>query len=275
MTRPRSRPPGAGGLRDRAARLGERSRASAVPKVIGCVALAGLVLIAGGLWVNSLVAPVVVEGRPTATVTPIPAPTPTTPTPTPSASTAASAGASVPASASPSAPTMASSGRFATATVNVDAVSSTGELRRYAVRTETSTKLDANTVATQIAAVLNDPRSWAGSGGIRFALVADPAKADFTITLSSPATAAKSCPITSGTCLATSDIVIDALAWTTTPATYDQNASDWQTYLTNHGLGTLLGEKDAGCAKAAEPASVMMAQQSDLRGCVANPWPFP
>ena len=170
---------------------------------------------------------------------------------------------------------MTSSGKFDTAGVQVDAVSALGELRRYSVRAETSTGLKADKVATQIAGVLNDPRSWAGSGSIRFSLVKDPSTADFSVTLASPGAAAKSCQPAGGTCTNASDMVIDALAWKTVPASYAGAAADWPAYLVNHGLGALLGEKPARCPKRAKPAPVMMPQAGSLDGCTPNPWPYP
>jgi hypothetical protein len=40
-------------------------------------------------------------------------------------------------------------------------------------------------------------------------------------------------------------------------------------------MGQLLGEQKADCAKKDQPAPVMMPQAGDLRGCTANPWPYP
>jgi hypothetical protein len=237
------------------------------------IALALVALIAAGLWVKSLVTPVHMIGQPTASVAPLPMKSSSpTPTPTPSPSAPVSAVSPTP---SPSTKTMKSSGTFTVAAVDINAVSSSGTLRRFAVRVETTTGLKADKVATQIAGVLNDPRSWTGSGSVRFALVADPAEADFTVSLSSPATAAKSCQLASGSCSTSTEVVLDALAWKTTAATYAGNASGWQSYLINHGAGTWLGKKTANCSKAGKTASVMMAQQTSLGGCIANPWPYP
>jgi hypothetical protein len=105
--------------------------------------------------------------------------------------------------------------------------------------------------------------------------VKDPTKADFSITLASPGTAAKSCKTASGTCTNASDVVIDAAVWKTVPASYAGATADWQAYLVNHGLGTLLGEKTGTCSKKAKPAPVMMPQAGDLGGCTPNPWPYP
>jgi hypothetical protein len=170
---------------------------------------------------------------------------------------------------------MKSSGTFLNASQNVNAAGSSGTLRTYLVRAESTSGLNVNKVATQIAATLNDPRSWAGSGSVRFALVSDPAKASFVITLAAPGTAAKSCAVSSGTCLAGTEVVIDAAIWKTTAGTYASNRAGWQAYLTNHGVGALLGKKSASCTKQGKPAPAMMAQQVDLGGCTANPWPFP
>ncbi len=169
---------------------------------------------------------------------------------------------------------MKSSGKFDTAGVNVGASGSAGTLRRYSVRVETSSKLDADKVGRQIAGVLNDPRSWAGSGTVRFALVADPAKADLTFTLAAPRTATSLCAPEPDSCTDAGDVVIDAGAWLSSSTTFTTRAQ-WQTYLLNHAVGHLLGEKHQGCPKKGKLAPVMMPQGTNLRGCTSNPWPFP
>jgi hypothetical protein len=248
------------------------------------MAVAGVVfgvvlLVAVVLAFNSLSAPVHRDGRPTASVTPIPRPTTATPTPSDTASgTATPSGEPTPTpSATPpsSWPKVPSSGKFDTAGVAVAPSGSSGTVHRYAVRVETSAKLKADKVARQLAEVLNDPRSWAGSGSVRFALVADPAKADFTITLAAPKTAGKLCtPDGGGSCVDSGDAVISASWWLGTAGTY-ASRSAWQAYLVNHAVGQLLGEKRQDCAKKGKPAPVMMPQSEDLGGCTSNPWPFP
>lgn len=260
--------------RDGLSRFGRSARGVLRPRTV-LVSLAAIALVlALGVWGRAMVAPVTRAGEPTATVQPLPAPTTASPSPSPSGS-GTSSGSPQPSATPSKTPTMKSSGKFDTAGVRVDPVSSLGELRRYAVRVETSSGLKADKVAAQIAGVLNDPRSWAGSGSIRFGLVKNADKADFSITLAAPKTAAKACKTTSGTCTDASDVVIDALAWKTVPATYAGAGSDWQAYLVNHGLGTLLGEKAASCPKKAKPAPVMMPQADSLDGCTPNPWPYP
>lgn len=229
-----------------------------------------LVVAAGAaVWANSMITPAHRAGQPTTTIAPIPSKSASaSPTPTPKASP-------TPTPSSTKKSTMKSSGKFEAAGLAIEPVSSTGKVRTYAVRVETSAGLAADKVATQLAGVLNDPRSWAGNGSVRFALVADTAKASFIITVASPKTAAKSCTIASGTCLVGTEVVLDALAWKNAPATFSGSSANWQSYLANHGVGTLLGKKPAACTKKGKPAPVMMAQQTNLGGCTANPWPYP
>jgi len=238
---------------------------------LSVVAAAALLLVAAGS-VNAMVTPATRTGKPASSVTPLPA---ISITPTPSASATPSESASGEPSVSAEEPDVKSSGKFATAAAEVPAVSSSGELRSYAVRVETSLKLKANSVAKQIAGVLNDPRSWTGSGGIRFSLVKKAKDADFLITLAASGSAGKICKVEkSGTCTDGSEVVIDAAAWSASPESYG-SAAEWQSYLVNHGLGHLLGEDEAKCPKKAKPAPVMMPQAGDLNGCLANPWPYP
>ncbi|MGV8907389.1 MAG: DUF3152 domain-containing protein [Propionicimonas sp.] len=246
------------------------------PRLWGAIALGVVLVIALAVWVNSLLTPVSRSGQPTASVTALPAPT--TAAPTPSGSTDPSASASPRPSTAPTLnlPKLKSSGKFDIADVNVAAASTSGELRRYSVRVETTAKLKANSAGTQIAGVLNDPRSWAGSGGVRFALVADPARADFSVTLAAPGTAAKACdPDAAGTCTDGADVVINAAFWSVTPSGFSGDRATWRAYLVNHGMGQLLGEQKSTCAKKGQPAPVMMPQAGALGGCVANPWPYP
>ncbi len=257
-------------------RFGRRESGPRVnPVVVVSVILAAALLVGLALWINALTVPVHREGRPTTSVSPLPERT--TATPTPSA-TETPTGSAEPTEVGPtptaSRPSMKSSGKFDTAGVSVAAAGSSGTLRRYGLRVETSSGLNADKVGRQVAGVLNDPRSWAGSGNVRFALVADPGKADFMITLASPATARKSCKPEPSSCLSGGDVVIDAAAWRGGAPDFPSRSA-WQAYLANHAVGHLLGEGHQDCQKKGKPAPVMMPQGSDLRGCTANPWPFP
>lgn len=244
------------------------------PRLWGAIAIGAVVVIGLAVWVNALLTPATRVGHPTTSVAPLPAIT--SATPGPSATGTASPTPTPSTKPTTKVPKMKSSGKFDTSSVSVPAVSSSGDLRRYSVRVETSSKLKADRVARQMAGVLNDPRSWAGSGGVRFTLVADPEKADFSITLGAPATVAKLCdPDAAGSCTDGADVLIDAALWSVTPTEYAGNAAGWRSYLVNHGMGQLLGEQKADCPKKGRPAPVMMPQAGDLGGCTANPWPFP
>lgn len=241
------------------------------------IALSATALIGGlALSANSLSAPVTRAGSPTGTIAPLPkagATTAASASPTSTATTAATSTKPT-QRASSNWPKVSASGKFKTASKKVSAAGSAGSLRRFAVQVESSAKVSANKAGSQIAEVLNDPRSWAGSGNVRFALVDDPAKASFTVVIAAPATLKQRCKPTGGTCLGDGDVLIDASRWLGLPADY-ASSSQWQTYLINHGVGQLLGEPKQDCPKSGRPAPVMLNQESELGGCTANPWPFP
>lgn len=233
----------------------------AEPVLITILAVA--VIVAVAFWANAMVTPVHRHGDPTATIAPQHAST-------------ASASATPSATPTPtgSAPTMGSSGTFAPAAVNIAPAGSAGTLTRVALQVETSSGLKANEIATRVADILNDKRSWTGGGKVRFAMVADIAQADVLISVSSPKTAAKACTLDSGSCVDSDVIVIDALSLQNPPATYP-DATSWEQYLVNHAVGTWLKKKPASCTKPGAPAPVMMPQATNLAGCTANPWPNP
>lgn len=241
-------------------------------RVIAIVVAVVAALVVLGLWVNQLVTPVERVGVPTATVS---RPAPITPTATPIPTPTTSGTESPEPTKTPDVATMKSSGDFDTSDVAVDALGSSGELRRFVVAVETSSKLKVNPVARQIAEILNDPRSWTGDGRVRFALVEDPNEADFTFSLSAPKTAAKQCGSSEGdwVCQTGDLVVINAVRWTNPAATYDGDVTGFQRYLVNHGVGHYLGEDHESCGKKGKPAPVMQVQAVDLDGCLANPWP--
>lgn len=259
--------------------LGEAKRLNWVR--IGSIAGAVVALIGVVAGARALSAPVERAGEPTIAV---PAPTGTrftSPTPTPTATetgtaTTTSTATSKPTETETTAPsgTMKSSGKYDWSTTTAAPAGSEGTLHRYAVAVETTAKLKANTAAATIADVLNDPRSWTGSGDVRFALVAK-ANADVNLYLASTKTAAELCGSdaeAAHSCTKGNTVVINAEAWKAGAATYDDLA-DYRTYLINHAAGQLLGEKAAQCPGKGKKAPVTMQQSADLDGCTANPWP--
>ena len=247
-------------------------------RVVAWVAVAAIAVMALGLWVNDLVTPAHRVGVPTTTIS---RPAPTTPAPTApagSASPGATASPSTPAvTPQPTEdPTIPSSGEFTDSSVTVEPVASVGRRYSSVVAVETTTKLAVNPIAEQIARILNDPRSWAGSGRVRFALVADRENADFTVYLSSPGTAKTQCggdAEAEWVCRSGGKLVINAVHWLIPARTYRSDAAGFQRYLVNHVIGHYLEAGHASCEKAGQPAPVMALQGDDLGGCTPNPWP--
>ena len=243
---------------------------------IALVIAAVVALVAVVFGVRAVSAPVEKAGAPTIAV---PAPSGTrftSPSPTPSATGTESPSSS--ASASPSAsPTKSikASGDFDWATTTAAASGSQGKLYRYAVAVESSAKLKVNSVAGDIAGVLNDPRSWTGDGDVRFALVSQ-AKAEVKVYLASTKTASSLCDgdgEAGYTCVVGDTVVINAAQWKTAAAGYAGDLTGYREFLVNHAFGHLLGHKHAECGGKSKKAPVMLQQGAGLFGCTANPWP--
>lgn len=238
-------------------------------------------LVGLGLWADALAEPVVRAGVPTGSVTP-PPPRPTTARPSPTPSSSATAAGEPSSSTKPSTkPTKKPSAKpskgadtFATSKVARKPVSGTGTQHRFIVKVQTATGLDADEVAGQVADVLNDPRSWAGSGTVRFALVKDAGKADFTVYVSAPKAADAKCGASDVVCVRGGKVVLGAAGWKDAAATYAGDTTGFRRYLVNHAVGRFLGKEKASCKKAGRPAPVMAPQAEDLKGCTPNPWPF-
>ena len=242
---------------------------------IALVIAAVVTLVAVVFGVRAVSAPVEKAGAPTIAV---PAPSGTrftSPSPTPSATGTESPSSS--ASASPSAsPTKSikASGDFDWATTTAAASGSQGTLYRYAVAVESSAKLKVNSVAGDIAGVLNDPRSWTGDGDVRFALVSQ-AKAEVKVYLASTKTASSLCDgdgEAGYTCVVGDTVVINAAQWTTAAAGFG-DLTRYREFLINHAFGHLIGKKHAECGGKGKKAPVMLQQGAGLFGCTANPWP--
>ena len=242
---------------------------------IALVIAAVVALVAVVFGVRAVSAPVEKAGAPTIAV---PAPSGTrftSPSPTPSATGTESPSSS--ASASPSAsPTKSikASGDFDWATTTAAASGSQGKLYRYAVAVESSAKLKVNSVAGDIAGVLNDPRSWTGDGDVRFALVSQ-AKAEVMVYLASTKTASSLCDgdgEAGYTCVLGDVVVINAAQWTTAAAGFG-DLTRYREFLINHAFGHLIGKKHAECGGKGKKAPVMLQQGAGLFGCTANPWP--
>jgi len=255
-------------------------------KLILALVLGVAVLIGLAAWANALTEPVVRAGVPTRTVTPPPAkpkPTPKpTASPSPSQSGKPSASAKPSGSAKPSAKPSKSAKpsakpsqpTFTTSSVKQASASGTGKEHTFVVTVQTATGLKANDVATEIAGVLNDPRSWAGKGTVRFSLVKDAKQADFTVYVADPKAADGKCSGEAWVCVRGGKLILSANGWTKGAATYGDDLTGFRRYLVNHAVGLHLGEKKAACKTKGKAAPVMAPQGDDLKGCKPNPWPY-
>lgn len=151
-----------------------------------------------------------------------------------------------------------------------------GVLRPYAVRVEDGIDVDAEEAAEEIAAVLADERGWQGPADVVFHRVADPAEAEFTISIGSPPTVDELClPAKTGgvwSCRIGPEVALNSDRWLHATPTYDDLA-EYRAYMINHEVGHFLGHGHASCPAEGAPAPVMLQQSIDLQGCTPNAWP--
>lgn len=247
------------------------------------LALAGLVLVVAGVRVVAaaqpgvyLVAPappVPAAGPPTtaaATPSRTPAPAGAGPTSAPKLSPKAKAPKSVPVPDT-------GPGTYVGSAVSAPAVTKRGTLKRYDVRVEKGLDLDPEQAARLIAGVLDDQRSWRGSGRWRFELVAAGQPADLHAYLVTPGTTNKLCAplLTRGevSCQNGNEVVLNAKRWVLGADAYGDDVDNYRRYLVNHEFGHALGHSHVPCPGAGRPAPVMMQQTKGLDGCRAKPWP--
>lgn len=166
-------------------------------------------------------------------------------------------------------------GTFTTAALDITPSQPGTRLVRYTVRVEDGLPLDAATAAREVQQVLDDPRGWTGVSDAHFELVSDPAKAEFTLTIASPPTVDRLCPLpTIGiwSCDSGSHVLVNYDRWAyRTPIYSDDHL--YRAYMVNHEVGHFLGHGHLQCPGAGRPAPVMMQQSKSLGGCVANAWP--
>ncbi|MCW3843918.1 DUF3152 domain-containing protein [Micromonospora yasonensis] len=172
------------------------------------------------------------------------------------------------------------SGQFAAADGNSPVRGYGGPLRRYRIAVEQGTGQDADAFAGAVDAVLGDPRSWIASGELRVQRVTEPAAADFTIYLASPATSERMCAegglsterYTS--CRLPGRVIINLARWMEAVPDYGAPLEVYRTYVINHEVGHEFGESHQACPGSGAPAPVMQQQTYGLDGCVANAWPY-
>ncbi|WP_433793253.1 DUF3152 domain-containing protein [Actinoplanes sp. CA-252034] len=178
------------------------------------------------------------------------------------------------------------SGRFEYANTRGPVAGSGGRVRRFKVAVETGSGEDAAAFAAQVRTILEDGRSWVGSGTVRMQMVAGADQADFTVYLATRDTAGRMCevggtdiriggvPYTS--CRAVGKAIINLDRWRLSAPPYLRARTDlasYRQYVINHEVGHELGHRHEGCPRAGGPAPVMVQQTLTLRGCIPWSWP--
>ena len=148
---------------------------------------------------------------------------------------------------------------------------------RYVLRVEGGTSVDAAAAAAVIENVLNDDRGWRGTEGVSFEQVADPAAADFVLSIATPTTTNALCApletVGMWNCRNGDNVVLNSDRWTYGSPTFS-SVDAYHIYEINHEVGHFLGHEHEYCAGAGLTSPVM-AQQSRVRegGCTENGWP--
>lgn len=155
-----------------------------------------------------------------------------------------------------------------------------GPLRRYRVLVEQGTGQDVDAFAATVDDALGDRRSWIASGELRMQRVSEPAAADFTIYLATPATSERMCAdgglSTDGytSCRLPGQVIVNLARWMEGVPDYGAPIETYRSYVINHEVGHELGEEHQACPGPGQPAPVMQQQTYGLDGCVANAWPY-
>ncbi|WP_354382331.1 DUF3152 domain-containing protein [Streptomyces sp. PvR034] len=163
-----------------------------------------------------------------------------------------------------------------------------GRLVRYRVDVEQGLGLDADLFAEAVQRTLNDPRSWAHDGDMRFERVVS-GTVDFAITLASPGTTGVWCAkssldttVDNVSCdsASTERVMINAFRWAQGSSTYGQNQMvAYRQMLINHEVGHRLGHDHVSCRTPGALAPIMQQQTKSLDidgiSCKPNPWVYP
>ncbi len=168
-------------------------------------------------------------------------------------------------------------GTYVKARTGIEPASSRGTLKRYDVRVEKGLDIDPQQAARLIESVLNDKRSWRGTGRWRFELVPAGERADLHAYIVTPGTTDKLCAplLTRGqvSCQNGNRVVLNAKRWVRGAPAYGKDVTNYRRYLINHEFGHALGHNHVRCPGKGRSAPVMMQQTKGLAGCRKNPWP--
>jgi len=168
-------------------------------------------------------------------------------------------------------------GAYRPARMDVRPPSSGGRLIRYDVRVEDNLDIDPDQAARIMAGVLNDKRSWRGSGRVRFELVSgDSERAELHAYIVTPGTTDRLCaPLaTQGevSCQNGNRVVLNAKRWQLGAKAYGRDLTNYRRYLVNHEFGHYIGYGHVKCPGRGRLAPIMLQQTKGLDGCRKNPW---
>ena len=158
----------------------------------------------------------------------------------------------------------------------VKSASNAGRLIRFDVKVEENLDISAGAAAKVIAGVLNDQRSWRGSGRWRFELVSGSDQAELHAYIVTPGTTDRLCaPLqTRGevSCQNGNRVVLNAKRWQLGAKSYGTDLTNYRRYLVNHEFGHYLGHRHVKCPGRGQLAPIMLQQTKGLGGCRKNPW---
>jgi hypothetical protein len=168
-------------------------------------------------------------------------------------------------------------GTYQAAGKSVRPTTSAGALIRYDVRGEKGLSIDPDKAAALIQGILDDKRSWRGTGRWRFELTPVGQSATLHAYIVTPDTTDRLCApyLTRGevSCQNGNRVVLNAKRWLLGVDSYGSDLTNYRRYLVNHEFGHALGKHHVDCPGPGRLAPVMMQQTKGLGACRKNPWP--
>jgi hypothetical protein len=167
-------------------------------------------------------------------------------------------------------------GTYQAAMKTIRSTSSYGAVIRYDVRVEDGLSIDPDEAAVLIQGVLDDERSWRGTGRWRFELAPVGETATLHAYIVTPKTTDRLCApyLTRGevSCQNGDRVVLNAKRWLLGADSYGSDLTNYRRYLVNHEFGHTLGKPHVDCPAPGTLAPIMLQQTKGLQGCRKNPW---
>jgi hypothetical protein len=142
--------------------------------------------------------------------------------------------------------------------------------RQLTYTVEVEDGLDLPSFASDVDAILADPRGWTGLGEVSFRRVDGPgARPAVRIGLTSPGTSRRPdlCGFTvpyDSSCYLRHRVVVNLARWLRGAHSFDGDLAGYHRYAINHEVGHALGHPHTGCPATGAPAPVMMQQTFGL-----------